>query len=71
MAPCIDEVKPDRMIVRFVKRSLGKAASGLTADRLAFLIHEAALVLGVNVPGLDHAIWRHESGRVVCCEQTA
>ncbi len=56
-----DEVKPDRMICRFVARALG--CSAVASATAAVLVREAAGLLGVPVRVLDHAIWRWESGR--------
>ena len=56
----IAEVKPDRMITRFVARVTGSTP---TPDRAAALVAAVAQHLEVDVRGLDHRIWRYESGR--------
>lgn len=55
-----DEVKPDRMINRFLSDS---GASGLSPSESAALVRAAASRLNVPARVLDHAIWRHESAR--------
>ncbi len=54
------EVKPDRMIVGFVGEALGRTP---TPDAAANAITAAAAHLGVPLRALDHAAWRHQSGR--------
>ncbi|MEI4270876.1 hypothetical protein TEK04_03985 [Klenkia sp. LSe6-5] len=56
----VPEVKPDRMITRFVAKATGSAAA---PDRAAALVTSVAHHLEVDVRGLDHRIWRFESGR--------
>lgn len=56
-------VKPDRMIRRFVARSLGDTAYTMSAAQIADLVQTAADQLGVGASDLDHAIWRFQSGR--------
>ena len=54
------EVKPDRMIVRFVSAAVGRKSDlGTTAE----LVRAAAPELGTDVRTLDHRIWRFQSGR--------
>lgn len=57
-----DEVKPDRMILRFISGALGREADNAEAVRL---IREACDVLKVDYPNLnprllDHEIWKHQ-----------
>lgn len=55
-----DEVKPDRMILRFVADAVGETVSTSYAGAL---VAATATRLGVPVRVLDHAIWRWQSGR--------
>jgi len=57
-----EEVKPDRMVVRFVAAAIGRVPS---ADEAAGLVRAAAEHLGVSVRPLDHRIWRVQSDREV------
>jgi hypothetical protein len=54
------EVKPDRMLIRFVAAALGRETS---ADEAATLVMAAADSLGTEPRLLDHRIWRFQSGR--------
>lgn len=54
------EVKPDRMVCRFLARRIGRNPS---ADEAHDLIVEVARRVGVDPAALDHSIWRFESGR--------
>lgn len=54
------QVKPDRMIKRFVGAALGRTVNEAEAARL---LTSAAPLLGVDLRALDHAVWRHQSGR--------
>lgn len=56
-------VKPDRMIRRFVARSLGGAAYEMSAAQIAALVEAASGELDVTASDLDHAIWLFQSGR--------
>lgn len=56
-------VKPDRMIKRYVAEAIGCRESDLSDRRAAALVKAAADAKGWDVIGLDHAIWRYESGR--------
>ncbi len=58
-----DEAKPDRMILRFMRRHLGYQPS---PDKAVTLLHDVSVQLqadgiDMDVRRLDHAIWRHES----------
>ena len=55
-----DDVKPDTWIIRFVGRAVPEVASDVEAKRLVVAVSER---LGVSRKDLDHAIWRHASGR--------
>ena len=57
-----DEVKPDRMIHRFITGALGRAAGNAEAVKL---IREACVVLNGDYPSLsprllDHEVWKHQ-----------
>jgi hypothetical protein len=56
----VQEVKPDRMITRFVAGALGRIP---TPDEAAALVTAVAAGLNVDLRGLDHRIWRFQSGR--------
>lgn len=58
----LPSVKPDRMVLRFLKKALGTDTE-LTADRAMELVVAAADRLDVNPRALDHVIWRAASGR--------
>jgi hypothetical protein len=55
------EVKPDRMIIRFVEAAIGRVPS---AGEAAELVTATAQALRVDLCGLDHRIWRYQSGRL-------
>ena len=54
------QVKPDRMICRFVERAIGQRP---TPDYAAELVLAVASKLCVDVRALDHRMWRFQSGR--------
>lgn len=56
-----DEVKPDRMVRRFLAAALD--VPDVPEPRAAACVQHAARELGVPARALDHAIWRHQSGR--------
>lgn len=56
----VQEVKPDRMITRFVARAIGRTP---TPTEAAALVTAVAAGLNVDLRGLDHRIWRFQSGR--------
>lgn len=59
-------VKPDRMVLLFVREALGDDTIGVkAADRL---VTEAAGKLRFEPHELDHAIWRYESDRAAIRE---
>jgi thermostable 8-oxoguanine DNA glycosylase len=55
-----DEAKPDSMILRFIRRCLGRSVTPEEAVRLLKAVAES---LGVVATQLDHALWKYESGR--------
>lgn len=63
----VDDIKPDRMICRFVARTLN--VPGVSSERAHSEVTSAFTILQRGLPdltlrGLDHAIWRYESGRL-------
>jgi hypothetical protein len=54
------EVKPDRMVRRFVADAIDRAVN---ADEAHALLSAAAELLGVQPRELDHQVWRYQSGR--------
>lgn len=57
-------VKPDRMIRRALRNALGQdTANQLTDAEIVDLMNTTARELGVTTTHLDHALWRHQSGR--------
>ncbi len=59
----IEEIKPDRMVVRFVQAATGTRSSPAEA---ADLLEGAAKNLHgsrVSLRAVDHTVWRHQSGR--------
>lgn len=54
------EVKPDRMICRFLERGIGHYPS---MGEAVALVTAAAVGLDVPIRTLDHRIWRFQSGR--------
>ena len=57
-------VKPDRMIIRFVKKH-GVISREMTTMETGDLIKQAAKLYPVAANRLDHVIWRFTSGRKV------
>lgn len=60
----VPEVKPDRMIVRFVAGALGTDPRALSSAEAAALVIRAAAALGAEPRDLDHRIWLVESRRL-------
>ncbi|SDP63316.1 hypothetical protein SAMN04487914_1227 [Arthrobacter sp. ok909] len=58
-------VKPDRMVIRFVKEHAGLEGTQLTPMQTAELIKQVAELYPTQPRRLDHVIWRHVSGREV------
>ena len=57
------EVKPDRMIRRYVARALGRSGeSAVGVEEARDLVMATAAHLGVSPRALDYAIWAHQSG---------
>jgi hypothetical protein len=57
----VPEVKPDRMLRRYVAEALGEP--DVPAELAAQLVMEAAEQLRVSPIALDHAIWRYQRSR--------
>lgn len=64
----LPDVKPDRMVIRFVAAALGVDESVLPPDRAAELVNATAERLGVDPRGLDHEIWEHQAGYTGSCD---
>jgi hypothetical protein len=59
----LPEVKPDRMIRRFVAAALGRPGeTAVTVEEARELVMAAAASVGVSPRALDHAIWAYQSG---------
>jgi hypothetical protein len=57
------DVKPDRMVRRFVAAALGRSGeSAAGAEEARDLVMATATRLGVSPRDLDHAIWAYQSG---------
>jgi hypothetical protein len=57
------EVKPDRMIRRYVASALGRPGeSAVSVEEARDLVMATAAHLGVSPRDLDHAIWSYQSG---------
>jgi hypothetical protein len=57
------EVKPDRMIRRYVASALGRSGeSAVGVEEARDLVMATAAHLGVSPRALDYAIWAHQSG---------
>jgi hypothetical protein len=57
------EVKPDRMIRRYVASALGRPGeSAVGVEEARDLVMATAAHLGVSPRDLDHAIWSYQSG---------
>ncbi len=59
----VDGIKPDRMIHRFITAATGVAVTNEEAVDLLMRAQQAWPEPRPTLVELDHAIWRHESGR--------
>ena len=59
----LPDVKPDRMVIRFVATAIGVEESTVTTDRAVQLVQAAAEHFGVDQRDLDHEIWEYQSGK--------
>jgi hypothetical protein len=62
-------VKPDRMVIRFIKQHAVLRDGDLTTSEAAALIKQVAELYPTEPRRLDHVIWRHVSGRDVFLEE--
>jgi hypothetical protein len=63
-ADAVIGVKPDRMIKRYVASAIGSTEAAIPNRKAGALVKEAAKVMNCDVYGLDHTIWRYQSGRL-------
>jgi hypothetical protein len=59
----LPDVKPDRMVIRFLAAALDIDEGSITLDRAVGLVQAAAAHFGVDQRALDHEIWEYQSGR--------
>lgn len=59
----LQSVKPDRMVVKFVREHTGINSSDLDTVIVSDLIKRVAAAYPTQVRKLDHVIWRYVSGR--------
>lgn len=59
----LPDVKPDRMIIRFLASALGIDEASIDADRAVALVQATAEHFGVDERALDHEIWEYQSGK--------
>lgn len=62
-------VKPDRMVIRFIKEHAELGERELSTSEAADLIKQIAELYPTEARRLDHVIWRHVSGRDVFKEE--
>lgn len=58
-------MKPDRMVIRFIKENAELGDRRLSEEDAAALIRQVAELYPTEPRRLDHVIWRHVSGRDV------
>ena len=58
-------VKPDRMVIRFIKEHAELGERELSTSEAADLIRQVAELYPIEARRLDHVVWRHVSGRDV------
>jgi hypothetical protein len=58
-------VKPDRMVIRFIKKHAGLDGKRIAPKEAGALIREVAELYPTQPSKLDHVIWRHVSGREI------
>ena len=59
----LPDVKPDRMVIRFLATALNEDESTINAVRAVTLVQAAAAHFDVDQRALDHEIWQYQSGR--------
>ena len=57
----IADVKPDRMVKRFITSALGPDEQPLSDDQVVDLVKATAAHHGVDPRALDHEIWKHQT----------
>ncbi|MET9183536.1 hypothetical protein ABZX88_35805 [Kitasatospora aureofaciens] len=57
----VPDVKPDRMIKRFIATALGIDEQQLATDRVVRLVQAAAARHGAQQHALDHEIWKYQT----------
>ena len=59
----LPDVKPDRMVIRFLATALSIEERSIAPDRAVALVQAAAKHFGVDQRALDHEIWEYQSGK--------
>ena len=59
----LPDVKPDRMVIRFLASALHVDEASINADRAVALVRAAAEHFDVDQRALDHEIWEYQSGK--------
>ena len=59
----LPDVKPDRMVIRFLAAALAVEEGSIAADRAVALVRAAAKHFDVDQRALDHEIWEYQSGK--------
>ncbi|HWF15835.1 MAG TPA: hypothetical protein VG244_06605, partial [Acidimicrobiales bacterium] len=59
----LPDVKPDRMVLRFVASALGIEERAVGADQAVALVEAAAEHFDVDQRALDHEIWEYQTGK--------
>jgi hypothetical protein len=59
----LPDVKPDRMVIRFLASALGVGEASIDADRAVALLRATAEHFDVDQRALDHEIWEYQSGK--------
>jgi hypothetical protein len=59
----LPDVKPDRMVIRFLAAALDAGEASIGPDRAVALVQAAAGHFGVDQRALDAEIWQYQSGR--------
>jgi hypothetical protein len=57
----LPDVKPDRMVKRFIATALGTEEQQLSTDRVVRLVQAAAAHHGAQQQALDHEIWKYQT----------
>ncbi len=59
----LPDVKPDRMVIRFIASALDVDEQGVGGERAVALVQAAAEHFSVDQRALDHEIWEYQSGK--------